>query len=74
MRRGKTHAGSWEENPPKVMRLLTKPRRLKHGEKQVFFWKNCYLVQPPIILQDQAITAKTSASEVMSKDPTWQDG
>jgi hypothetical protein len=73
MRRGKTHAGSLEENPPKVMRLLTKPRRLKHGEKQGF-WKNCYLVQPPIILQDQAITAKTSISEVMSKDPTWQDG
>jgi hypothetical protein len=36
MRRGKTQAGSWEENPPKVMRLLTKPRRLKHGEKQGF--------------------------------------
>jgi hypothetical protein len=38
------------------------------------FWKNCYLDQPSIILQDLAITAKTSTSEVMSKDPTWQDG
>jgi hypothetical protein len=38
------------------------------------FLKNCYLVQPPVILQDLAITAKTSTSEVMAKDPTWQDG
>jgi hypothetical protein len=73
MRRGKTYAGSWEEKSPKVMRLLTKPRRLKHGVK-TRFWKSCYLVQPSIILQDQAITAKTSTSEVVSKDPTWQDG
>jgi hypothetical protein len=73
MRRGKIHAGSWEEKNPKVMRLLTKPRRLKHGEKQGF-GKNCYLVRPPIILQDQAVTARTSTSEVVSKDPTWQDG
>jgi hypothetical protein len=42
-------------------------------EKQGF-WRNRYLVQPPIILQDQAITANTSISGVMPKDPTWQDG
>jgi hypothetical protein len=72
LRRGKTHAGSWEENPQShaIIDETTTPKtRVKTR-----FWKNCYLVQPPIILLDQAITAKTSTYEVMSKDPTWQDG
>jgi hypothetical protein len=46
---------------PKVVRLLTKTRPL---------------VQPPIALQDQAITsaAYISISAVMFKNPTWQGG
>jgi hypothetical protein len=31
---------------------LTKTQRRKHAEKQGF-WRNCDLVQPPMILQDQ---------------------
>jgi hypothetical protein len=34
------------------MRLLTKTQRRKHAEKQGF-WRNCDLVQSPMILQDQ---------------------
>jgi Integrase zinc binding domain len=34
------------------MRLLTKTKRRKHAEKQGF-WRNCDLVQPLMILQDQ---------------------
>jgi Zinc knuckle len=34
------------------MRLLTKTQRRKHAEKQGF-WRNCDLVQPPMILQNQ---------------------
>jgi hypothetical protein len=72
MRRRKTHAGSWEEKNPShaIIDETTAPKTQENPR----FWSNCYLVQPSIILQDQAITAKTSISGVMSKDPTWQDG
>jgi hypothetical protein len=73
MRRGKTHAGSWEEKKPESHAIIDDTTTPKTRRK-TRFWKNCYLVQPPIILQDQAITAKTSTSEVMSKDPTCQEG
>jgi hypothetical protein len=57
MRQGKTHAGRWEKNR-QIMRLLTKTQRRKHAEKQRF-WRNCDLVQPPKILQDQASKRST---------------
>jgi hypothetical protein len=31
MPQGKTHAGSWGENPPQIMRLLTKTQHRKHS-------------------------------------------
>jgi hypothetical protein len=58
MRQGKSPAGSWEENPPQIMRLLTKTQRRKHAEKQGF-WRNCDLVQPRMILQDQTNKCST---------------
>jgi hypothetical protein len=53
---------------PHITRLLTKTQRRKHAEKQGF-WRNCDLVQPPMILQDQTSKRSTPKHEYEKHRP-----